>query len=121
MSPKRQQHDKSFLGVEVVIYIDVDETICTTIGDKTCARDYSQARPIKKNIIKANKLYDSGHTIVYWTARGTMTGIDWTDVTIQQLSDWGAKYHSIKLGKPNFDLYICDKVLNVKDWSENVL
>ena len=105
----------------MVIYIDVYETVCITAGKKDGARDYSLAVPIKENIQKANKLYNDGHTIVYWTARGTVTGIDWTETTVKQLDEWGAKYHSVKLGKPHFDLYICDKAMNVEDWGENVL
>ena len=36
-----------------------------------------------------NKLYDEGHTVVYWTARGSTTGIDWGDLTQNQLKEWG--------------------------------
>ena len=68
--------------------------------------------PMKKNIKKINELYYNGHTIVYWTARGTVSGIDWEEVTTKQLNEWGAKYHAVKLGKPHFDLYICDKSIN---------
>ena len=92
----------------MIIYVDVDETVCQTPED----RDYSKAVPMKKNIKKINELYYNGHTIVYWTARGTVSGIDWTEVTTKQLNEWGAKYHAVKLGKPHFDLYICDKSIN---------
>ena len=70
-----------------------------------------------ENIKKANKLYDDGNTIVYWTARGATTGIDWTDLTAQQLKKWGAKYHELKLDKPFYDLFIDDKVINTEDWT----
>ena len=33
-----------------VIYIDVDETICTTVGDSSEARDYTKAQPLWENI-----------------------------------------------------------------------
>jgi len=92
----------------MIIYVDVDETVCQTPED----RDYSKASPIKKNIKKINDLYYNGHTIVYWTARGSTTGIDWTETTVNQLKKWGAKFHDVKLGKPHFDLYICDKSIN---------
>lgn len=71
---------------------------------------------METNIQKANKLYEEGNTIVYWTARGTTTGIDWTDVTRKQLDSWGVKYHDLKLGKPQYDLFIDDKALNTDDW-----
>ena len=100
-----------------IIYIDIDETICThNRKNPSVSCDYSEAQPIIENIAKANKLFDEGHTIVYWTARGTVTGIDWTDITKKQLIDWGAKHHDLKLGKPQYDLFIDDKNLNTRDW-----
>ena len=79
---------------------------------KKVDRDYSKSKPIEKNIKKINELYYNGNTIVYWTARGTVSGIDWTDTTTRQLQEWGAKHHQVILGKPHFDLYICDKSVN---------
>jgi hypothetical protein len=83
-------------------------TICITPED----RDYRKAVPIQKNINKINNLYDNGNTIVYWTARGSGTGIDWTELTVMQLKEWGAKYNQVKLGKPVYDLFIDDKNIN---------
>ena len=71
---------------------------------------------IKKNIKKANSLYESGNKIVYWTARGTISGEDWRDVTVKQFEEWGVKYHDLKFGKPYYDLFIDDKNMNAKDW-----
>tara|TARA_R110000824_G_scaffold30310_1_gene99911 strand:+ start:2792 stop:3100 length:309 start_codon:yes stop_codon:yes gene_type:complete len=97
---------------EMIIYIDIDETICLSPEN----RNYSQAVPITKNIEKANKLYEDGHTIIFWTARGTGSGIDWREVTENQLEGWGVKYHELKLGKPIYDLFIDDKNMNTADW-----
>jgi len=69
-----------------------------------------------KNISKINELYKDGHTIVYWTARGTTTGIDWREVTEKQFSEWGVRYHELKFGKPNYDLFIDDKNINADDF-----
>ena len=96
----------------MIIYIDIDETICETPVN----RDYSLSSPIQNNIDKANKLYEAGNTIVYWTARGSTTGIDWYEVTEQQLIRWGVKFHELKMGKPNYDIFICDKAMNTRDW-----
>jgi hypothetical protein len=96
----------------MVIYIDIDETICHS-PDKP---DYTTSTPIVENINKANKLYEQGHLIVYWTARGSATGVDWSDVTKRQLEMWGVKFHSLKFGKPSYDLFIDDKNINTKDW-----
>lgn len=95
----------------MIIYIDIDETICRSPN-----KDYPNSIPIQENIDKANKLFDAGHTIVYWTARGSSSGIDWTELTHKQLHDWKVKHHAIKLGKPSYDLFIDDKALNVDDW-----
>ena len=74
-----------------VIYVDIDETICETPHP----RNYFNAQPIKENIEKINKLYDEGNTIVYWTARGSRTQINWYDLTKSQLDEWGVKYHEL--------------------------
>ena len=94
------------------IFVDIDETICSNYSD----RDYAKAKPIKQNIQKINKLYENGHEITYWSARGSGTGIDWYSITKTQFKDWGVKYHYLSLGeKPVFDLLIDDKVLNIND------
>ena len=79
-----------------IIYVDIDETICEYDSGK---REYPLAMPIKANIKKINSLFDLGHTIVYWTARGSTTGIDWSDLTKNQLKSWGAKYTDLRIRK----------------------
>jgi hypothetical protein len=92
----------------MIIYVDIDETICSTPE----SRDYSLASPIMDRIEKVNKLYDDGHTIVYWTARGSGTGKLWENMTYKQLYLWGCKFHELKMGKPCYDLFIDDKNIN---------
>ncbi len=92
----------------MIIYVDIDDTICTRSEDL----DYSKACPLKDRVDKINKLYEQGNTIIYWTARGTVTGIDWRDITEKQFKEWGVKYHQLKFGKPNYDLFIDDKNIN---------
>lgn len=92
----------------MLIYVDIDETICNSPED----RDYSKAEPIPDNIAKVNKLYEQGNTIVYWTARGTGSGMDWRNLTEQQFIRWGVKYHRLKFGKPIYDLFVDDKNIN---------
>ena len=98
----------------MIIYVDIDETIANTPE----SRDYSLSQPIKENIQTINKLYDAGNTIVYWTVRGSCSGIDWTDITQIQLNMWGAKHHELKMKKPNYDLFICDKAINSQAFFE---
>lgn len=90
-----------------IYYVDIDGTICNITNGQ-----YHLAKPIKKNIAKINRLYEDGNTIIYWTARGTVTQIDWLELTKKQLSYWGAKYHDVRVGKPHYDYFICDKATN---------
>jgi len=95
------------------IYVDIDETICNYPDG---VREYPLAKAIDENIAKVNKLYDEGHTITYWTARGTVTGIDWHITTENQLNKWGCKYHHLSVGeKPPYDLLICDKTKRIEE------
>ena len=99
-----------------IIYVDIDETICWTPPD----RDYYKSLPDYDRIQKINELYDSGNKIVYWTARGTVTGIDWRETTEKQFRDWGVKYHELILKKPVYDLFIDDKNVNSEVYFKEV-
>ncbi len=95
------------------IYVDIDDTICY-YNKKDL--NYNNALPYKHRIDKINRLYDDGNTITYWTARGTKTGINWFDITINQLNNWGCKFHELRMGKPAYDLFIDDKNLNSEEY-----
>ena len=100
----------------MIIYVDIDETICHTING-----DYPNSKPIQENIDKINSLYALGHEIIYWTARGSVTGLDWRELTKQQLKDWGCKHHRLeKLKKPHYHIFIDDKAISAKiNWENN--
>ncbi len=105
------EHKKYNSGVKK-IYVDIDETICFYEGK----RIYEQAVPNVKNISKINNLYEQGHEITYWTARGSVTGLDYYDLTIKQIEEWGCKYHDLQVGnKPPYDLLICDKTKRIEE------
>lgn len=95
----------------MIYIVDIDNTICLTrkVDGKW---DYPSATPLQYRVDMINQLYDEGHTIIYWTARGTSTGIDWTELTKNQLDSWGCKYHEVRLGKPSYDVWIDDKAFN---------
>lgn len=95
----------------MIIYVDIDNCICFTPTP-----DYEKCTPHVDRIAKINKLFDEGHTIVYWTARGSTTRLPWEDLTKKQLSDWGAKYHELKLRKPYYDLFIDDRNVNSEEF-----
>ncbi|MAZ12308.1 MAG: hypothetical protein CMO71_05780 [Verrucomicrobiales bacterium] len=92
-----------------IIYVDIDETICNT---PSC-RNYERAVPNMSNIDKINKL-SVNNEIVYWTARGTGSGINWEKVTIEQFENWGVKCQSLKFNKPVYDIFIDDKNVESK-------
>ena len=92
----------------MIIYVDIDETICYYDS----VRNYSLAKPHTERISKINSLYDNGNTIVYWTARGTITQENWFNITYRQLIDWNCKFHELRMGKPAYDLFIDDKNIN---------
>jgi hypothetical protein len=94
------------------IFVDIDETICFYEDE----RNYPNAKPNLANIKKINTLYNNGNEITYWTARGSITGIDWYKVTKDQLNEWGCKYHYLSVGeKPAYDLLICDKTKRIEE------
>ena len=96
--------------------IDIDGTICSLPTDDN---DYTKALPMEDRISHINSLYDSGHTIVYFTARGmgrtggsASSAYDlFFSLTKDQLTAWGAKHHELILGKPAGDVYIDDKAV----------
>ena len=49
--------------------VDIDGTICSL----TVGRDYHKAMPWWDRIAVINKLYDEGHDITYFTARGMLS------------------------------------------------
>ena len=88
---------------------DIDGVLATIVP----TNDYALAGPMVENIKRLNRLYDAGNTIVLFTARGTVTGINWSEVTQKQMSDWGVKYHRLHFGKPAADYYIDDKMVGL--------
>ena len=89
--------------------IDIDGTICTQ------EKDYALSRPYPERIVYFNRLYDEGHTVIYFTARGSETKIDWRRLTLSQFKVWGVKYHGLCFGKPAADYYIDDRAKNIED------
>ena len=97
-----------------VYAFDIDGTICTnTYGD------YEKSKPYKDRIDGINFLFEKGHTIKFFTARGSTTSIDWSDLTKKQLKNWGVKYNELIMGKPHADYFIDDKAHNDFFWRWN--
>jgi hypothetical protein len=96
----------------MIIYVDIDETICYYENERL----YHLAKPNKERITKINNLFEQGHTIIYWTARGTLTNINHFSLTYEQLNNWGCKFSELRMGKPAYDLFIDDKNINSEDY-----
>ena len=102
--------------------IDIDGTICINGDCSSCK--YEGSAPILERIEEINKLYEEGHKIKYFTARGMGRYEDdsekakekFYNLTKMQLNIWGCKYHELILGKPNGDIYIDDKGINANDF-----
>ena len=96
----------------MIYFVDIDGTICTdTKGN------YHSALPWEDKIEIVNKLYEEGHTIIYWTARG-MTQAKGNvhkayelcyNLTKEQLVQWGARHDELRMGKPYYDVFFEDK------------
>ncbi len=96
--------------------VDIDGTICRHKNDKA---PYDEGEPIQERIEWFNKLYDQGHKIIYWTARGAFTGVDHSELTKRQLDQWGVKRSELRMDKPAYDLWIDDRAINVDSYFTN--
>jgi len=101
---------------------DIDGTICSTPLNKDGKPDYKNSKPIIYIKDYINKLFDQGNIIIFQTARGKSSGIDWTEFTEKQLKGWGFKYHELfkMFCKPTADIFIDDKAINVTDWLKKI-
>jgi phosphoglycolate phosphatase-like HAD superfamily hydrolase len=94
---------------------DLDGTLCSNES-----LDYNEAKPFVDRIAMVNKLYDDGHTILIETARGSVSGVNWRDITEAQLNNWGVKHHTLRVGvKLAADIYIDDKAIKDIDFFYN--
>lgn len=90
---------------------DIDGVVATLAPDNR----YDWASPQTENIRLINLLYEQGHKIILFTARGSATGMDWTKVTRDQMRAWGVKYHELRFGKPAADYYVDDKLVTMAE------
>ena len=103
--------------LQLTYLVDIDNTICITKDG-----DYFNSYPLKDRIDKINKLFNDGHRIIYFTARGmgrTNNDVDksielFYSLTKNQLKNWGAKYHKLLFGKPSSDIILDDKSIDIE-------
>lgn len=105
------------------ICFDLDNVICKTIN-----KNYKNSKPIKKSIKLINELFDEGHKIIIFTARGMgkfngnvrLVEKEYKKLSISQLKKWKLKYHQIIFGKPSYDIFVDDLALGFKkNWQSN--
>jgi CMP-N,N'-diacetyllegionaminic acid synthase len=89
------------------ICCDIDGVIAAIVTDN----DYNQSFPREEIICQIRELHRQGHRIILFTARGTMTGIDWRTLTEKQMKKWGVPYDELHFGKPAADYYVDDRAL----------
>lgn len=100
---------------------DLDGTIChTPCNPDGHGQRYWDSTPFPYMVDTVNRLYDEGNYIIIMTARGRGSGKDWTELTSNSLNEWGVKYHEIEpmFHKPNADIFIDDKGINVEEWKK---
>lgn len=99
---------------------DIDGTLCDTPNNELGKPDYINAKPLPFMIEQVNRLYNEGHYIIMQTARGKGSGIDHTELTKRQLSEWGYKYHELfpMFCKPTADIFVDDKGINSEEWKK---
>ncbi len=100
----------------MIYCFDIDGTICSLVENS----EYDNAEVISVMRTTINRLYDEGHVIKFMTARGCVSGVDWSDLTQRQLGQWGFKYHELIMNKkPHADLFIDDRGVDVNTWIKN--
>tara|TARA_A100001201_G_C4057221_1_gene191553 strand:- start:468 stop:794 length:327 start_codon:yes stop_codon:yes gene_type:complete len=93
--------------------VDIDGTICEHLDRPR----FGQGEVYYDRIEMLNKLYEEGHQIIYYTARGmgefnqnqTQAREKWYTYTCNQLTSWGCKFNELIIGKYSGDIYIDDK------------
>ena len=100
---------------------DIDGTICFTPQNKG-KPDYRNSRPIPFMVKEINRLFKEGNYIIFHTARGKSSGIDWSELTRSQLNEWGFNYNELTdmFQKPNADIFIDDKGINIEEWKRKI-
>lgn len=93
--------------------IDIDGVICKEIGDNTF-ENVRNAVLIQDAKEAVNGLYNSGNTVVLYTARRWNLFED----TKKWLDDNGVLYHTLLCGKPASNVWIDDRAFRFTDWKD---
>lgn len=93
--------------IKGVVAVDMDGVLCEAVP----WWNYANAKPIKENIEKVNRLYDMGYGIWVYTSRFECD----REVTERWLKEHGVKYHRLVMGKSWATHYIDDRAFKTFD------
>ncbi len=118
--------EEDFLRAEQILSLSTGKKsyvfdIDGVIAKPNKSLEYGKSLPNIDIIHMINQLYDAGNEIVLFTARGYKTGIDWTQITREQMSQWGVKYTKLMFNKPAGDFYIDDHNLDINILRRSIL
>lgn len=109
----------------MIYAVDLDDTLCVRPKEVEALglNKYQYCIPIKSNIEKINSLYDAGHHIIIYTARGMshfkgnphLVYSNLYELTKTQLEKWNIKYHQLVMGKLHYDMLIDDKCMRIEE------
>ena len=97
------------------ILIDIDGTVSEDIPNER-SELFSRAKVLENSVESVNKLYEQGHSIIFFTARKEEHRVDTED----WLNRNGFKYHSLLMNKPRGGRYIWIDNLDVKGIKYNI-
>ena len=119
------------MSKQKIIAFDLDDVICFRPNEyeHLGPQKYLYCEPYQETIELINSLYDDGHKIVIYTARGmtqyngniALIYSELYSKTIQQLDSWGLKYHQLVMGKIHYDVLIDDKALNSQNINKETI
>ena len=111
----------------MIYAFDLDDTLCKRNPElEHLGPDkYKHCVPIIDMIEKLNSLYDEGHTIYIYTARGmgqfkgdlVKVYNNLYVLTLDSLKEWGIKHHGLIMGKLHYDLLIDDKSIGKSEFN----
>lgn len=109
LAGERQAHESNDERPQTFCF-DIDGVIASLVPNN----DYSCSTAITENIALINELFRDGKRIILFTARGSVTGLNWEETTRRQLASWGVHYHELRFGKPAADYYIDDRMISIQ-------
>ncbi len=108
---KKEGNINSFGTIQETICFDIDGVI----ANLTPNNNYELASCNYEVVELINDLKLQGFKIVLYTARGSKTGIDWTELTKTQMKEWNVNYDELYFGKPAALYYVDDRLISIEN------